>query len=289
MSRPADSDAFELYRQGLKLHRAKDYAGAIALLERAVAADGQMVDAWEALGVLYDKANRLDDAISATERFAALKPDEVMAHTNLSRFFQKKGMKERAEEEQGKARLLGWKQELAQGGAKENELSQAAAPASEEAAPQLVSMIGGLGGGSAAPTAAGALKAGAPPALAADGAALRKKIEQFEKLVAHNAADTLSRFTLGRAYLEAGRAEDAVRILEEALALKADFTAAYVLLGEAYEKAGKLARALKTWNKGIEIAQAKGDLHPRNQMQEHLKRLTGGPSNSDATGSTAVP
>jgi tetratricopeptide (TPR) repeat protein len=280
MSRPADSDAFELYRQGLRLHRGKDYAGAIALLERAVAADGQMVDAWEALGVLYDKVDRLDDAITATERFAALKPEEVMAHTNLSRFFQKKGMKERAEEEQGKARLLGWKQELAQGGAKENELSQAAAPASEEAAPQLVSMIGGLGEAS---------KRGAPAPLAADGAALQKKIEQFEKLVAHNASDTLSRFTLGRAYLEAGRAEDAVRILEEALALKADFTAAYVLLGEAYEKAGKLARALKTWNKGVEIAQQKGDLHPRNQMQEHLKRLTGGPSNSDATGSTAVP
>ena len=112
MSRPADSDAFELYRQGLRLHRVKDYAGAVALFERVVAADKQMVDAWEALGVLYDKLNRLDDAIAATERFAALRPDEVMAHTNLSRFFQKKGMKERAEEEQGKVRLIGWKQEL---------------------------------------------------------------------------------------------------------------------------------------------------------------------------------
>jgi tetratricopeptide (TPR) repeat protein len=280
MSRPADSDAFELYRQGLKLHRAKDYAGAVALLERAVAADGQMVDAWEALGVLYDKLNRLDDAIAATERFAALRPDEVMAHTNLSRFFQKKGMKERAEEEQGKARLIGWKQELAQGGAHENELAQAAPAATQEAAPQLVSMIGGLGE---------APKAGAPAPLAADRAALQKKIEQFEKLVAHSASDTLSRFTLGRAYLEAGRADDAVRVLEETLALKADFTAAYVLLGEAYEKAGKLARALKTWNKGVEIAQQKGDLHPRNQMQEHLKRLTGGPAGADAGGTIAVP
>ncbi|HET6163674.1 MAG TPA: tetratricopeptide repeat protein [Planctomycetota bacterium] len=289
MSRPADSDAFELYRQGLKLHRAKDYAGAVALLERAVAADGQMADAWEALGVLYDKLNRLDDAITATERFAALRPDEVMAHTNLSRFFQKKGMKERAEEEQGKARLIGWKQELAQGGGKEHELAQSAPPpGAAEAAPQLVSMIGGLGG-SSAPTAAGALKAGATAPLAADGAALQKKIEQFEKLVAHNAADTLSRFTLGRAYLEAGRADDAARVLEETLALKPDFTAAYVLLGEAYEKAGKLARALKTWNKGVEIAQQKGDLHPRNQMQEHLKRVTGGPAGAESGGAIAVP
>ena len=108
-------------------------------------------------------------------------------------------------------------------------------------------MIGGLGE---------APKAGAPAPLAADRAALHKKIEQFEKLVAHSASDTLSRFTLGRAYLEAGRADDAARVLEETLALKTDFTAAYVLLGEAYEKAGKLARALKTWNKGVEIGRA---------------------------------
>jgi tetratricopeptide (TPR) repeat protein len=273
-------DASDLYRQGLKLHRAKDYAGAIALLERAVAADPKLADAWEALGVLYDKQQRLDDAIAATQKLVALKPDEVMAHTNLSRFFMKKGMKEKAEEEQGKARLIGWKQELAEGGAnaKESELQQAA-PKSEEA-PQLVSMLGGLG---AAPNSAAA-------PLAADPAALQRKITQFEALVAHNAEDALSRFTLGRAYLEAGRANDAVRVLEEALTIKPDLTAAYVVLGEAHEKAGRIARAIKTWNQGIELAQKKGDLHPRNQMQEHLKRVTGGPANAGAGGGPiAVP
>src|SRR5262245_35842854 len=200
-------DASDLYRQGLKLHRAKDYAGAIALLERAVAADPQLADAWEALGVLYDKQQRLDDAIAATQRLVALKPDEVMAHTNLSRFFMKKGMKEKAEEEQGKARLIGWKQELAEGGAHAegggtNELQQAA-PKGEEA-PQLVSMIGGLGAppsSGARPTAAGAVNSPKGAPLAADPAALQKKIDQFERLVAHNAEDALSRFTLGRAYL----------------------------------------------------------------------------------------
>lgn len=291
-------DAFDLYRQGLKLHRAKDYAGAIALLEKSVAADPNLSDAWEALGVLYDKQNRVDDAIAATQRLVALKPDEVMAHTNLSRFFMKKGMKEKAEEEQGKARLIGWKQELAaggghaEGGLAGNELQQSA-PKTEEA-PQLVSMIGGLGAPApakpAAATAAGAVHAPAGPPLAADPAALQRKIDQFERLVAHSGQDALSRFTLGRAYLEAGRADDAVRVLDEALAIKPDLTAAYVVLGEAHEKAGRLARAIKVWNQGIELAQKKGDLHPRNQMQEHLKRVTGGPANAGAGGGPiAVP
>ena len=274
--------AFDLYRQGLRLHRAKDYDGAIKLLEQAVATDAALADAWEALGVLYDKQQRLDDAIAATEKFVALKPDEVMAHTNLSRFFMKKGLKEKAEEEQGKARLIGWKHELAEGGAKESELKQAEAKSEEP--PQLVSMIGGLG----APSAS-AVDTGASAPLAAGPAALQKKIDQFEKLVAHNAQDALSRFTLGRAYLEAGRPDDAVRILEEVLAIKPDFTAAYVILGEAHEKSGKLARALKTWNRGIELAQQKGDLHPRNQMQEHLKRLTGGPAGAESGTPIAAP
>lgn len=258
--------ATDLYREGLKRHRAKDYEGAVASLRESVAADPQLADAWEALSVVADKIGRLDDAIAAAEKLVALKPDEVMAHTNLSRFYMKKGMKEKAEEEQGKARLLGWKQELAQGGPKESELQQSQPAAAEPQAPSIVSFLDRP----AAPAASAP-----PPTMSRD--LLEKRIAQFEKLVAHNAQDVLSRFTLGRAYLEAGRADDSIRTLEELLALKPDYTAAFVLLGEAYEKAGKLARAIKTYTKGIELAQGRGDLHPRNQMQERLERLTRAP------------
>jgi tetratricopeptide (TPR) repeat protein len=261
--------AFDLYRDGLKRHRAKDYEGAISLLEQAVALDATLADAWEALGVLHDKLGRVDAAIAATERWAALKPDEVMAHTNLSRFFMKKGMKEKAEEEQGKARLLGWKQELASGGAhSETSLQQAAPAAAEPAAPQLVSLVAGATAGDHAPHA---------PPKAADPAALARKIAQFEALVAHNGDDLLSRFSLGRAYLEAGRFVEAAAMFEALIEKKPDYTAAFLPLGTAYEKAGKLARAIKTWTRGIEVAQQKGDLHPRNQMQEQLARLTHAP------------
>jgi len=256
------ANALDLYREGLKKHRGKDYAGAVEALKRAVAADPALADAWEALSVLYDKLDRGDDAIAAAEKLVELKPDEVMAHTNLSRFYMKKGWKERAEAEQGKARLLGWKQELAQGGAREGELAQAA-PAGEPAAPSIVSFLD-------RPPPAGAPADAPPPA---SGDALRRRIEQFEKLVAHNAQDVLSRFSLGRAYLEAGRAEDAIAVLEELLALKPDYTAAFPLLGEALEKSGRLARAIRTYKQGIELAQRMGDLHPRNQMQERLAAL----------------
>lgn len=264
-----DHDAFELYRAGLKLHRAKDLAGAVRLLEQATRSDAGLADAWEALGVLYDKLGRLDDAIEATRKWAQLKPDDVMAHTNLSRFYMKKGWKEQAEEEQGKARLLGWKQELAGGGAGDSALQQSAPAAAEPAAPTLVSLVGAPG---AAP-----LAGGSPPPPYDKVAAAARRIAQFEALVAHDANDVLSRLSLGRAYLDAGRHEEAIARLDEVIAARPDLTAAYVPLGLACERAGKLARALKTWKRGIEVANERGDLHPRNEMQEHLARLQSAP------------
>src|SRR5713226_9279500 len=45
-----------------------------------------------------------------------LNPDDVLAHTSLSVLYQKKGMVPEAEAEGNKARVLGWKQQLKQGG-----------------------------------------------------------------------------------------------------------------------------------------------------------------------------
>jgi tetratricopeptide (TPR) repeat protein len=263
--------AQSLYREGLKRHRAKDYPGAIRSLEQAVALDPAAADAWEALGVLHDKQGQVESAIAATQRLVALRPDEIMAHTNLSRFYMKQGLKELAEAEQAKARLLGWKQELATGaGHGDPDLAQVPTGADAEAAPQIVTMIAGAA--SSAP-AAPLDRDAPPPPITRDPLGLARKIQQFEALVAHNPDDVLSRFTLGRAYLEAGRQDDAIAMLEGLLERKPGHSAAYLPLGLAYEKAGKLARALRTFTRGIEVAQSNGDLHPRNQMQEQLARL----------------
>jgi tetratricopeptide (TPR) repeat protein len=266
MSESAMSEtAQSLYLQALRKHRARDYAGAIALLEQALQLDPALGDAWEALGVLHEKCERLDDAIRAMERLRDLQPDSIMAHTNLSRFYMKKGWTERAEEAQGRARLLSWKQDLASG-APAGDLAPVAG-ASPAAAPLEISSL--------LPDAAAARAAPGPEL---DREAVARRIAQFEAVLTANPGDAMARLTLGKAYLQAERAEDAIRVLEEALALQADYTAAYRVLGEAYERAGKLARAIKSYKRGIEIAEQKGDLHPRNEMQQRLAKLQGSPS-----------
>lgn len=56
--------------------------------------------------MVFYRMGRLDEAIDWTERLTRLRPDYAMVHTNLSVFFMKKGMKERAEEEKAKATVL---------------------------------------------------------------------------------------------------------------------------------------------------------------------------------------
>ncbi len=63
-------------------------------------------DAYESLGMVYYKMGRIDDAIDWTAKLAVLRPSDGMAHTNLSVFYMKKGMKEKAEEEKAIATVL---------------------------------------------------------------------------------------------------------------------------------------------------------------------------------------
>ncbi len=74
----------------------------LALIEK----DPSFADAYEPLGMIYYKKARLDEAIRWMDQLVGLRPDYPMAHVNLSIFYMKKGMKEKAEEEKAKAVVL---------------------------------------------------------------------------------------------------------------------------------------------------------------------------------------
>ncbi|MBI1821915.1 MAG: tetratricopeptide repeat protein [Nitrospirae bacterium] len=98
-----------LYREAMKNFRENKLNEAIGNLEKAIEIDPGFANGLEALGEMYQRAQRLDDAIRVLQRFCEIAPDEVMGHTNLSRLYQKKGMIKEAEDEQAKARLLSMK------------------------------------------------------------------------------------------------------------------------------------------------------------------------------------
>lgn len=106
------------FMAALKARRSGDTARARELLGEILAEDKDHTEALEILGMLLSEAGDHDGAIATTERLVALKPDSIMGHANLSRFHMLKGDKETAEEWQAKARVLGWKEEVASKAAK---------------------------------------------------------------------------------------------------------------------------------------------------------------------------
>jgi tetratricopeptide (TPR) repeat protein len=100
------SEARALYKEAFSHYVESRIPEAIAGYRKATEADPNLAIAWNGLAMALEKQGDLDGAIAAAERLIALEPDDVLAHTSLSRFYQRKGMIPEAEEEQARAAQL---------------------------------------------------------------------------------------------------------------------------------------------------------------------------------------
>lgn len=98
-------------------------------------------------------------------------------------------------------------------------------------------------------------------------------IENFEKMLAAGRDNALLRFSLGNAYLGAGEAARAVPHLQKALEHDPKYSAAWKLLGRALNEAGEAKAALEAYRKGIEVAQARGDVQAAREMTVFARRI----------------
>ena len=100
------------YFRALDHFAAGELDSAIGEYKQAIALDPQFTDAMHGLIRAYQDAGQLDEAIAAANRLAEIDSEDILAHTSLSILYQRKGMVPEAEAEAGKARVLGWKQQL---------------------------------------------------------------------------------------------------------------------------------------------------------------------------------
>jgi Flp pilus assembly protein TadD len=100
------------YYAALDLVSEGEHAHALAEYEKSLAADPTFTEAMHGMARALQDLNRLDEAVTVAKRITELDPEDILAHTSLSVFYQKKGMIPEAEEEGNKARILGWKQQL---------------------------------------------------------------------------------------------------------------------------------------------------------------------------------
>ena len=102
----------ELYNQGMELFAQDKLDDAVTSFQQALEADNNYVDALHALAMIYSHQEKLDEAIEIGKRLIQAAPDDELAHTSLSIFYQKKGMIAEAEHIAAQARTLGWKRQL---------------------------------------------------------------------------------------------------------------------------------------------------------------------------------
>jgi predicted Zn-dependent protease len=205
----------------------------IALLEDAILLDPHFEDAFESLGVILNRHHRVDEAIQAMEVLSRLNPKSVMAHTNLSVFYMKKGNLEKAEEEKAIAKLMETQQVV------DREQAEAAG----EAERRRIEFEA------------------------------RDRIRMFQEVLEIDPDDPLATFGLGSAYLQLQQYAAAVPFLERATEVQKDYSAAYLSLGKCLEFLGDAVRAQDAYARGIAVASRKGDLMPMREMERRLKAL----------------
>lgn len=109
----ADRSAAEgHYYAALDLFAEGRHDEAVNAYREAIAADPTFTDALHGLCRALQELERYDEAVAAAEAIVRLDPEDILAHTSLSILYQRKGMVPEAEAEAGKARVLGWKQQL---------------------------------------------------------------------------------------------------------------------------------------------------------------------------------
>ncbi len=98
-------------------------------------------------------------------------------------------------------------------------------------------------------------------------------IANFERLLAAGRDDALLRFSLGNEYLKVADPSTAAKHFEQAVMLDPEFSAAWKLFGRALTEYGRVEDALTAYERGISVAERKGDKQAAKEMMVFAKRL----------------
>lgn len=116
MSKPeTEVDLDELFYEGSDLHGEGKHDQAMECFERCLAINPDHADALLGKAMVHLGKGEFDAAIACGKRIVELAPDDILAHTNLSVFYQRAGRIAEAEEAAAKAKVLDWKRQIGGG------------------------------------------------------------------------------------------------------------------------------------------------------------------------------
>lgn len=230
--------AEDLYHEALEIFaksNEEDDIQAEPLLKRALFINPNFSDAYEALGVLLSRHERYDEAIELMKRLKELNKDAIMAYTNLSVFYMKKGMIDEAESEKQEGTLATFRIAAAK---RKQRISSKSIAEAEQAERE------------------------------------RRKI-MFEQVLEIDEDDLAANFGLGKLALDTKDVKNALTYLQKCIKIKKDYSAAYTLLAKSFIINNDVQNAEATLKQGIVVAHEKGELMPKQEMEMLLAKIRG--------------
>lgn len=100
-----------------------------------------------------------------------------------------------------------------------------------------------------------------------------QRITQFEKMAAEDPDNDMAHFSLGGAYMQAGRHAEAATSFQRCVVINPEMSKAYELAGAALLAAGRDDEAAELLATGYEVAARKGDVMPRDAIAELLAQI----------------
>jgi Fe-S cluster biosynthesis and repair protein YggX len=100
-----------------------------------------------------------------------------------------------------------------------------------------------------------------------------ERIDQFKKMAESDPTNELGHFSLGKALLDAGDADQAAVAFKRVIDLNPNISKAYQLRAQALLKLNRSADAIAELTAGVKKSDERGDLLPRNEMSAKLKEL----------------
>lgn len=97
-------------------------------------------------------------------------------------------------------------------------------------------------------------------------------IEKFRSMLDAGQDNAMLRFSLGNALLADGQAAEAVEHLRAAVGHDPGYSAAWKLLGKALADSGDHAGAVEVFDRGIGVAEERGDKQASKEMQVFRRR-----------------
>ena len=97
-------------------------------------------------------------------------------------------------------------------------------------------------------------------------------IDNLNSMLEKGQDNPLLRYSLGNEYFKAGKWEAAIEHLARAVEMDAGYSAAWKIYGKALAEAGRHADAADVLERGIDVAEQKGDVQAAKEMRVFLKR-----------------